>query len=75
MKKNNKGFTLVELLATLVLLGILMGIGLPILTGLLSNNRNKIYVADINRMIALAETKLNSSSSTIENLMRIIVLL
>ncbi|MBR2998128.1 MAG: prepilin-type N-terminal cleavage/methylation domain-containing protein [Bacilli bacterium] len=66
MKKNNKGFTLVELLATLVLLGILMGIGLPILTGLLSNNRNKIYVADINRMIALAETKLNSSSSTIE---------
>ena len=66
MKKNNKGFTLVELLATLVLLGILMGVGLPILTGLLSNNRNKIYVADINRMIALAETKLNASSSTIE---------
>ena len=66
MKKNNKGFTLVELLATLVLFGILLGVGLPILTGLLSNNRNKIYVADINRMISLAEGKMNASSSTIE---------
>ena len=46
IKKNSNGFTLVELLATMVILGILMAIALPNVVGVLNNNRNKTYVAD-----------------------------
>ena len=33
MKKNNRGFTLVELLASIVILGILMAIAVPTILG------------------------------------------
>ena len=38
---NKKGFTLVELLAVLVVLGIVVGITIPSINGILSNSRAK----------------------------------
>lgn len=38
MKKNNKGFTLVELLAILAILGIIAGIAIPNMTAQINNN-------------------------------------
>jgi len=59
-KLNNKGFTLVEVLAVLVILSAIMGIALPSITSSMERNKNKqdeskkemlasfaeIYVAD-----------------------------
>ena len=66
MKKNNKGFTLVELLAAVVILGILLILGLPNLLNMLQNNKNKLYVTDAQKLISQAELKMRSNSSSIE---------
>ena len=66
IKKNSNGFTLVELLATMVILGILMAIALPNVVGVLNNNRNKTYVADAKKLATQAEYKLRSSTSIIK---------
>lgn len=65
IKKKN-GFTLVELLATIIILGILMGMGLPILMRTIQTNRKKLYVSDAEKLISLADYKLKSNSSEIE---------
>ena len=66
MKKNRKGFTLVELLATIVIIGILAVFAVPLLTSTLDRSRSKMYVNDAKRLIAQAEYELKASSSTIE---------
>jgi prepilin-type N-terminal cleavage/methylation domain-containing protein len=66
MKKNNKGFTLIELLASIVILGILMLIAAPSVINMVTNNRNKMYVSDAQKLIAQAQYKMRSSSSNVE---------
>ena len=66
MKKNNRGFTLVELLAAIVILGILMVLGLPNLLNMLQNNKNKLYITDAQKLISQAELKMRANSSNIE---------
>lgn len=66
MKKKSKGFTLVELLAAIVILGILMAVSIPLITSLLDNSRNKIYISDAKKLIAQAEYKIKSNNSNIE---------
>ena len=61
MKKN--GFTMVELLATIVILGILMIFALPAMVGMLSKNRSKIYTNDAKEFISLVEYQLRSKSA------------
>lgn len=41
MKKNNLGFTLVELLSVIVLIGLLVGIGVPGISRISSNMKKK----------------------------------
>ena len=41
--KKNKGFTMVELLATVVILGILAGIGVPLVYRYLNKARTNSY--------------------------------
>ena len=40
---NNRGFTLVELLATLILLALVIGLGSVAITSLINNAKNKNY--------------------------------
>lgn len=48
--KNQKGMTLVELLAVLVILGIIAAIAIPMIGNVIENSRNK---ADINEALSI----------------------
>ena len=49
---NQKGFTLVEILATLVVLAILMAITVPNITGIISNNKQSVGKEDVGKMVS-----------------------
>jgi len=55
MKMNNKGFTLVELLAVLAIIAIIGGIAIPNVISLMDNNKKDHIVNDAQRLIALAK--------------------
>lgn len=63
MRNENKGFTLVELLAALVILGIIMAIAVPNIVGILSRNKANTYVEDAKKLVSLAEYKYRSNAS------------
>ena len=44
--RDKKGFTLVELLATVVILGIIMIVAVPNVMGILTRNRSNTYLED-----------------------------
>ncbi len=58
---NNKGFTLVELLASMVILGILMAITIPNIMGILSQNKNNSYIEDAQKLVSRAKYKYSDS--------------
>lgn len=48
MKKNNRGFTLVELMAVIIILGIIAVIAYPLVTGTISKSKKKLSTEQIN---------------------------
>ena len=60
---NRKGFTLVELIAMLVVIGILMLIAVPNISGILKKNRENISVEDINKMVGNTKTKIETGKA------------
>ena len=64
--KNSLGFTLVELLAVVVMLGILSIYAIPHLVGMLSTSRNKMYISDAGKFVSEIELALRAKSSEIE---------
>ena len=62
MKKlgNNKGFTLVELLAVIVVLAIVMGIAAVAITNVLDSTRKNAYIATAKQYIAGAKSLVNA---------------
>lgn len=52
---NNKGFTLVELLAVITILSILMLIAVPNIVGAVKRSRDKTFVEDAKKMISMAQ--------------------
>ena len=52
--KNSKGFTLVELLAVIVILGIIAGIAVPSIGGIIDNTKKDAHVANARQMIEAA---------------------
>ena len=60
--KNSKGFTLVELLAMLVVLGVLMAVAVPNVNGILKNQRDNTLVEDAGRFIEQTKTTMTIDS-------------
>ncbi len=54
-KMNNKGFTLVELLAVVVVLAIVAAIAMRSITSIIKNNRIDSYIASVNSAIEGAQ--------------------
>ena len=61
MKLNNKGFTLVELLAAMVILAAIMVIAVPNIMGILNNSKADAYVEDAKKLLSLAEYKIRAN--------------
>ena len=55
MKMNNKGFTLLELLAVLAIIAIIGGIAIPNVISLMDNNKKDHMINDAQRLISLAK--------------------
>ena len=60
---KNKGFTLIELIATMVVLGIIMLIAIPNIIGIVERNKRTAYVEDARRLVTLAEYRFRSDTS------------
>ena len=60
-KMNKKGFTLVELLAVIVILGLLMAIAIPSVTKYITQSRKKTLVNSIDSFITSASTAVNNN--------------
>lgn len=65
MKKirNNKGFTLVELLAVIVVLAIVMGLAVVGITSVLDNTRKSAFLADARSFLAGAHNMVQSDEA------------
>ena len=61
MKKNNKGFTLVELLAVIVILGLLMAIAIPSVTKYITQSRKKTLISSIDSYVTAVTTAVNDN--------------
>ena len=58
--KNNKAFTLIELLAVIIILGILMIIAIPSVTSYISESRKSIYIDTAKELIGSARNVVNN---------------
>ena len=59
MNRNNKGFTLVELLAVIVIVGLLMAIAIPSVTKYITQSRVKTLVTTMDSYITAVVTQVN----------------
>ena len=64
--KDNKGFTLVEVIAVVAIIGILAVLAVPRIVGLFTTSRNKVYIEDAIRLVSQAKYTMNAKSVKIE---------
>mgnify|MGYP003397286813 CR=1 FL=1 len=60
-KMNKKGFTLVELLAVIVILGLLMAIAIPSVTKYITQSRKKTLISSIDSYVTGVTTAVNDN--------------
>lgn len=60
---KNKGFTLVELLATLVILSIIMLVAVPSTSSVLDKNKKASIISDAKRLVALVESEIRNNDN------------
>lgn len=66
MKKNNKGFTLVELLAVLVVLITILLIAIPSITSSIERNKQKMLEKKYDMIEAAAESYVNLYKNSLD---------
>jgi type IV pilus assembly protein PilA len=65
--KNQRGLTLIELLATIVILGIISAIAVPAIGGLIQNSKKDVTVANAQQMVNSAKLYIASHSITVSS--------
>ncbi len=60
-KRNEKGFTLIELIAVIVILGVIVTIAIPNIVATLDKNRRDSFIKDAQRAITSAEYTIRSN--------------
>ena len=60
--KNNKGFTLIELIATITILGIIMLVAIPNIMSTSIKSKNRTYLNDANKLVSLVKYKFESDA-------------
>ena len=63
---NNKGFTMIELLAAMVLLSILMLVAVPTVLNLMDQTRRKTVINDAKKFVSSAEYKVKNNNNYIK---------
>lgn len=62
--KNEKGLTLIELLAVIVILAIIAAIAIPAIGNIINNSRDKAVLSDIQNAVSSAKIALADGSCT-----------
>lgn len=65
MKKNNHGFTLIELIVTLAVVSIVLATGIPALNQMSANNRVVAQINSISGSLALARSEAIKTATTV----------
>lgn len=64
--RNEKGLTLIELLAVIVILGIIAAIAIPSIGGLIENSRKDAHIANAQQMVNAARLAYTADSTKTE---------
>ena len=60
---NKKGFTLIELIATITILSIIMAVAIPNVISITRKNKNQTYINDARKLVTLAKYRFESDAT------------